>query len=61
MYKNSKLVLATLGLAAANDIVNETLPVDPTKYQKYVNDWTDLNKRRENGELADDSDAFKTM
>jgi len=32
MYKTSKLVLAALGLVAANDLTNLDLPVDPTRY-----------------------------
>ena len=61
MYKTSKLVLAALGLVSASQITNSTLPVDHSKYDKYVADMKDLYKRKEAGELAEDSDAFKTM
>jgi hypothetical protein len=71
MYKTSKLVLAALGLVAADNLENlqdfssedfsEALELNQGKYQKVTDYKIDLRKRYEAGELAADSDAYKTM
>lgn len=71
MYKTSKIVLAALGLVAADNLeslqdfssedFSEELELNQGKYNKVADYQTELRKKYEAGELAADSDAYKTM